>query len=158
MLYFGKLQKKMTIKPVSVLIIFGVTIVVAAATALLIPSSVTPIGIALPISGWPLHIAVFLLTALAVCCIADRFRSRIANVLLLIVLVALQTGCVRLLWRTSADPSIEGWTVYPPLSALGPGQHHNNFAALFFWLQMVLTVMLITVALITARNWNRTRF
>jgi len=149
----------MTIKPVSVLIIFGVAIVVAAATALLIPSSVTPIGIALPVSGWPLHIAVFLLTALAGCCIAGRFRFRIANVLLLIILLALQTGCVRLLWRTSADPSIEGWTVYPPLSALGqPGQHHNNFVVLFFWLQMVLTLMLIAVALITARNWNGTKF
>jgi heme/copper-type cytochrome/quinol oxidase subunit 1 len=95
-------------------------------------------------------------------CIVDRFSSRVENCVLIIALFTAQQGCVSLivvLSKIDLGP-LNGWTIYPPLSAL-PKFSPTTIGSIFTvpvlsTIQIILTILLVIVAIITGKNWNKT--
>lgn len=95
-------------------------------------------------------------------CIVGRFRSAPDNGLLLIALFLMQQACISVeAVLNQLHLMNHGWTNYPPLSALPksfPPQPHVLWYAgpILSIVQIILTILLVIVAIITGRNWYKT--
>jgi hypothetical protein len=95
---------------------------------------------------------LLLLLVFAGRCVVDRFRSRVENCVLLALLFINEVMCVWLIKVFSG-----GFTLYPPLSQL-PQQRMPEVSVfdtpILSTLQIILTLLLVIVAIITGRNWK----
>jgi len=100
---------------------------------------------------------VLLLLVFAGRCIVGRFRSRVENCILLGLLFVNEVMCVSCIKAFSRF--VPAWTIYPPLSRLGelhtkPLPQASQLPILST-LQIILTLLLVIVAIITGKNWNK---